>query len=298
MSSRNTITSAVCAALLLASAAVPAAGPRAVRKQVEASMLVTGSIQVDGEGKVAGFSLDQKEKLPVGVVSMIDKAVPAWRFEPVLVAGQPANVTTDMSVRLVAKELDDGNYTVAIRSAGFGDRAGRNPKVVKSQGKAEAGAKGACTANLRPPRYPDVAARSGVASNVYLLLKTDRDGRVLDVLAEQVNLKVVSDEHSMERWRKVFTDVSLVQARKWCIPPSTADLADADPYFVMRVPVMFHLDALPRYGRWEAYVPGPRTANPWKDEDEGVAFSPDTLLPGRAYLAGSGLKLLTDPSKS
>lgn len=296
MSICKTIGFAFCAALLLAGGAAQAAGPGAVRKQVEASMLVTGSIQVDGEGNVVGFSLDQKEKLPEGVVHLLDKAVPAWRFEPVLVAGQPANVTTDMSVRLVAKKLDDGNYSMSIRSAGFGDLADRNPKVVKA--KAEARTEGTCSANLRPPRYPDIAARSGVASNVYLLLKTDRDGRVLDVIAEQVNLKVVADEHSMARWRKIFTDASLAQARKWCIPPSGEKQADAAANYVARVPVLFHFDALPRYGQWEAYVPGPRLPNPWEADREGVAFSPDTLLPGRVYFAGAGLKLLTDLSGS
>ena len=33
-------------------------------------------------------------------------------------------------------------------------------------------------------------------------------------------------------------------------------------------------------------------------EDEGVAFSPDTLAPGAAYRTGSGLKLLTNPEGS
>lgn len=296
MSIRNNMGYTFCAALLLASSAVLAAGPGAVRKQVEASMLVTGSIQVNGEGNVIGFSLDQKEKLPEGVVSMLDKAVPVWKFEPVLVAGQPAQVATDMSVRLVAKKLDDGTFSIGIRSAGFGDRAGRNPKVVKL--KPEAKVADTCTSSLRPPRFPDIAARSGVASNVYLLLKTDRDGRVLDVIAEQVNLKVVTDENSMARWRKVFTDASVAQARKWCIPPSGADLSETAAYYVARVPVLFHFDALPRYGQWEAYVPGPRQPNPWEDDREGVSFSPDTLLPGRAYFAGTGLKLLTDPSGS
>ena len=76
----------------------------------------------------------------------------------------------------------------------------------------------------------------------------------------------------------------------------------ADDYWVVRVPVVFSLDgardAKTAYGRWEAYVPGPRNPNPWKQGDEGSAFSPDALVPGQAYLAGSGLKLLTRPLRS
>jgi hypothetical protein len=296
MSIRNTIGYTFCAALLLTSSAVLAA-PAAVRKQVEASMLVTGSIQVDGEGKVTGFALDQKEKLPEGVVGLLDKAVPTWKFAPVLVAGRPAHVTTEMSVRLVAKQIEGDNFTLAVRSASFGDHAERNPKRVKSDRKPKDQAADSCAASLRPPRYPSGAGLASVAANVYLLIKTDRNGRVLDAVAEQVNLKVADEESSMARWRKQFADVSLAQARRWCIPPSGEDLMDTHPYFVVRVPVMFHFESV-RYGQWEAYVPGPRTPNPWDDEDEGVAFSPDTLLPGRAYVAGSGLKLLTNPNGS
>jgi len=296
MSIRNTIGYTFCAALLLASSAVLAA-PASVRRQVEASVLVTGSIQVDGEGKVTGFALDQKEKLPEGVVGLLDKAVPTWKFAPVLVAGRPAHVTTQMSVRLVAKQIEGDNFSVAVRSASFGDLAERNPKMVKSGRKSKDKTAGSCAASLRPPRYPSSAAIANIAANVYLLIKTDRDGRVLEAMAEQVNLKFTDDESSMARWRKEFADASLAQARRWCIPPSGEDLMDADPYFVVRVPVMFQFESV-RYGQWEAYVPGPRTPNPWDDEDEGVAFSPDTLLPGRAYVAGSGLKLLTDPNGS
>lgn len=284
-------------ALLLAASVSFAAGPRAVRRQVEASMLVTGSIEVDAQGKVTGFSLDEKEKLPAGVVQLLGNAVPAWRFEPVLVAGQPASVSTDMSVRLVAKKLDDGNYTIGIRSAGFGDRAGGHAKKIMLEPERKDEME-ACP-SMRPPNYPGSAVRAGVASNVYLLLKTGRDGRVVDVIAEQVNLKIVSDERSMDRWRKLFADASLAQARKWCFQPSDKDANDDGAAFqVMRVPVTFHLDSLPRYGQWEAYVPGPRQPSPFPELEEGVGFSPDTLMPGRAYLAGSGLKLLTDLSGS
>lgn len=290
---RNEWKASLGIALLLASG-IAAADRAAVRKQAEASMLVTGSIQVDAVGKVTGFSFDQPDKLPAAVVDLLGNAVPKWRFEPVLVDGQPARVNTDMSIRIVANKLDNGDYKVGIRSAGFGDLAGRNPKVVKAPRKVAAGT---CP-NMAPPRYPDGAARMGVASNVYLLLKVDREGRVIDAMAEQVNMKVVSDEKSMERWRKLFADVSLAQARKWCIAPGDEELAGNEPWFVQRVPVMFHLSALPSYGKWEAYVPGPRQANPWEEDQEGPAFSPDTLLPGRAYAAGSGLKLLTKLSGS
>jgi hypothetical protein len=63
--------------------------------------------------------------------------------------------------------------------------------------------------------------------------------------------------------------------------------------------VIFHMTReLTPYGQWEAYVPGPRQSNPWQADSEGKGFSPDTLMPGRAYIAGTGLKLLSELSDS
>lgn len=290
MNLRNRIAVLVTAAALLAStsAAAFAGGPGAVRKQVEASMLVTGKIQIDSDGSVSGFSLDQKEKLPVGVVDLVSKAVPAWRFEPTLVDGKAANVSTGMNIRVVAKQAGEDSYTVEIRSAGFGSPSDQPAKRPRSQ-------------SLAPPRYPEDAAGSGVAGTVYLLVRAGRDGKVTDAIAEQVNLKVIASEVSMDRWRRLFEEVSVRQAKRWTFsPPTEGEEANAE-HWVMRVPVVFSLDD-PRstraYGRWEAYVPGPRKANPWEQDEEGVGFNPDTLAPGEAYLAGSGLKLLTALSGS
>jgi hypothetical protein len=275
-------------AVLLASASAVAfgGGPGAVRKQVEASMLVTGKIDVDSNGTVSGFSLDQQEKLAPGVVELVSKSVPTWKFEPVVMDGKPANVRTTMNIRLVARKLDDNNYSIEIRSAGFG-----NPSD-----KAAERARGH---KLTPPSYPESAVASGVAGTVYLLVRAAPDGTVTDVIAEQVNLKVVASENVMEQWRRVFEKASVRQAKRWKFsPPTEGEEATAD-YFVMRVPVVFSLDSPSRtdvYGRWEAYVPGPRHADPWEAVKEGIGFSPDTLAPGDAYLAGSGLKLVTELS--
>ena len=274
---------------LLVGVAALAAGPGAVRKQIEASMLVTGKIQVDTSGKVSGYSLDKKDQLPPAVVSMVDKAVPNWEFKPVLIDGKARNVTTDMSIRLVAKKVDADNYSVAIRSAGFGDRSGKPEENIRA-------------VSMAPPDYPEIAGLHGVTGTVYLLVRAARDGKVTDVIAEQVNLKVVTDETKMARWRRVLEDASVKQAKRWTFaPPTEGENAQAD-FWVARVPVVFALGdssgAKAAYGRWEAYIPGPRQPNPWEKDKEGAAFSPDTLAPGRSYLAGSGLKLLTELSGS
>ena len=54
----------------------------AVRDSIEAGMLVTGTIEVDPEGRVERFEVDRPEALPKHVLQLLDKGVPAWRFEP------------------------------------------------------------------------------------------------------------------------------------------------------------------------------------------------------------------------
>jgi TonB family protein len=268
---------------LLASVTALAGGVGAVRKQAEASMLVTGKIQVDTAGKVHSYSLDEEAKLPKGIVEMLAKVVPAWNFEPVLVDGVEVNAQTTMSIRLVANKLDDGNYVVRLRGTSFGDGGLRPEEQVRS-------------VDLAPPSYPEPAARAGVAGTVYLLVKVDRDGKVSDVVGEQTNLRVVATEKAMEQWRRTLEKAAKGSARKWSfVPPTQGKDAKAD-FWVVRVPVVFSLDPpkkKPQYGAWEAYIPGPRQHNPWDDGKESASFSPDTLPPGGTYLAGAGLKLLT-----
>lgn len=273
--------------LLLVSSAAFAGNAAAVRRQIESSMLLTGKIQVDAEGRVTGYSLDDADKVPPGVVGLIDKAVPSWTFEPTRLDGKPAQVSTDMCIRVVARKLDQGDYEVAIRSATFGGRS-RDPKEnIQAIG-------------MTPPDYPMNAWRAGVVGTVYLLVRAGRDGKVIDAVAEQTNMKVALDEHALARWRRVLEDVSIKQAQKWKFAPPTQGEAAGWDFWVARVPVVFNPGGpkeAPAYGRWETYVPGPRQRNPW-DSDDGTGFSPDTLAPGGAYLAGSGLKLRTDPSGS
>jgi TonB family protein len=266
--------------LLLCSFVVLAAGPGAVRKQVESSMLVTGSIEVDAGGKVTGFGLDQQESLPPGIVELIRKSVPAWTFEPLLLDGAPVNVKTNMGLRIVARKIDEQRYDVDIRSASFG--------------KHEPG-ESVSSKKLRAPAYPTAAAQSGTNGTVYLLLRVGKDGVVKDVVAEQVNLRVVASEADMTRWRQVLERSAMSAARKWTFnPPQSGEEAGAD-FWSVRVPVDYRLDhdKGPRQGQWEAYVPGPRQIAPWLRRDELAASGADALVAGGVYQVGRGLRLLT-----
>src|SRR5690606_19342409 len=86
---RTWISKALGATLLLVVVAVAVAAPKHVREQTEASMLLTGTIDIAADGSVRGYSIDHEDKVPDYVLANIAGMVPGWRFEPTLVDGKP-----------------------------------------------------------------------------------------------------------------------------------------------------------------------------------------------------------------
>lgn len=268
---------------LLLSGAVFAGGPGAVRKQIESSLLVKGTIDIGADGRVLGHALERRESLPAGVVGMIDQAVPQWRFEAVELREGTTRARAPMSLRIVAKKLDEDSFTVQIRGAQFGSYA---PDETPS------------SRQMTPPRYPHAAAYAGVGGTVYTVLRIGRDGQVEDAVAEQVNLRVIASEAVMMRWRKVLAQAALHAARRWAFnPPTKGEDVDA-PYWSVRVPVDFIApdQKQPLEHEWHAYVPGPRETIPW--EPDASPMGADALVAGGVYPVGRGPRLLTPLGES
>lgn len=254
---------------------------RAMRKQAEATMLVTGHVDIDREGRVAAHALDKAERLPPYVASLIGRAVPQLRFEPLPDADAPL-ARARMSLRLVATQAGDGNMKIGIRSAHFGDDETRDPaSVIRSR-------------DLDPPDFPASVARIGGKGTVYLLVKVGRDGKPEDVFPEQVNLTAVANAKVMESIRRDLSKAAMAGARRWRFtPPTVGDEASRDSW-VVRVPVDFAFagERDPGYGEWRAYVPGPRSRPLWALPDP-MGFSPDTLVAGQVDDGISRFRLLT-----
>jgi TonB family protein len=263
-----------------------AAGPAAVRKQVEMSMLVTGTIDIGPDGGVRAHVLDGREALPPVVATLIDGALPQWRFEPQQIDGKPIIARTKMSLRIVAKRQVDDSYIVGIRGYSFGESGGVPGETVTSD-------------HLPPPAYPEVAYRSGIKGTVYLLLRIGRDGKVEEAVAEQVNLTVVGDERQMRLGRDALSRAALNKAKSWLFNPPTKGKAADAPVWSVRVPVSFRYtdEKLAANGEWEAYVPGPHT-KPWWVDDDSALGSPDAMVAGGVYQVGNGPRLLTPPGES
>lgn len=255
-------------------------GPAAVRKQVEASLLVTGTIAIAEDGSVAAVDLDQPGKLPKGIAAFVGRSAVDWRFQPILVEGKPVAVRTKMSARLVGKPMGNGQFSVSIRGADFGNYDAL-PQAERITGR-----------KLAPPGYPMDAQGAGAEGTVYVLVKVAPDGSVDEVATEQVNLRIIASEAQMNLFRKQFAGAAMAAARRWTFNPPTQGKAAAQTQWSVRVPVDFTF-ADREYGQWEVYVPGPRQPVAWAYGGE-PAFSPDALPSGGVYLAeDNGVKLLS-----
>ncbi len=274
------------AALLICGAASAAPGIKEIRKQTEASMLVTGWVIIEADGTVGQLDIDQREKLPEAVAELIEKASGGWKFEPVVMDGNPQRGKARMSLRVVANRLEDGNYRVVLTGGHFGDEA--DPEKLRHRADSVRGIQ------MTPPRFPKNAVRMGTRGSVYLVIKVERDGSVGDAIAEQVNLGTVGNERQMRQMRKWLSEAALTAARRWRFkPPAEGDAVNA-PFWQLRVPVDFILwgEKTPGYGEWRAYIPGPRQSAPWM-ESQDDAYAPDALAAGEIYEIGKSRRLLT-----
>jgi len=247
--------SGLLALMLCAGLALAASKEGGVRSQVEASMLVSGTIVVDALGRVSEYRLAQESSLPPPLLAIVDRRIRAWQFEPVLIDGKQVLVRSPMQVRLVTKR-DGEKFLFRIAGATFGSSRS-DDEVPTSNGP------------LAKPRYPEYAYTSNVGGTVYLGVRIGRDGSVEEAVAEQVNLRSLGSEREMARFREILADSSIAVTRKWKFNyPTRGEWASA-PFVSARVAIEFLALDMPseRTGKWMTYVPGPRQIVPWRDRD-------------------------------
>src|SRR3546814_11629703 len=79
---RSLAVVALLALVATATAGIRRMAPETVRKQVEVTMLLTGTIDIEHDGSVSGYALAQTEKVRDYVASLPDRLLGAWQFEP------------------------------------------------------------------------------------------------------------------------------------------------------------------------------------------------------------------------
>jgi hypothetical protein len=290
-----------CLAMVVFAAAAFARTPERILNQAESSLIVRGHVLVEEDGSVSGWEIEQPDKLPPFVVQLVQQSIPTWRFEPVLIDGQPRSGKASMRLRLVANPLGDGNHRVTLEQGYFGKEAFTHNLWDRGRLRAEErealeDASHPGTARQAKIEYPAEAAAMGAQGTVYVLVRFGRDGRAQDVVAEQVNLWNWGTEGQMERVRELLAKSAIRGVRRWSFrPPTTGELAARDSW-TGRITVDYTLlgrGARREYGRWHTYIPGPRQPVDWFVDDLGEYASPE-LAAGEGFSpTGQGLKLLT-----
>ncbi len=261
----------------------------AARKQLESSLQVSGTITIARDGSVQSHRLDPGAPLGGELTRFLDASIGKWRFEPVLVDGRVVIAKVPMHLRLIAKAAGDGRSSISIASTYFGS----SDEVAATDHPR--------SAKLAPPKFPQDALSMGGKGTVYLIVQVGRDGKVANVDAEQVNLRVLGNAREMDALRKSFTTAAVRAGKQWTfVIPTTGESAKEEAWLV-RVPVDFMLTEQgqkpgKRVG-WDTYIPGPRnTGVPWAQEKLRTAARPDALPNDGIYPLRQGAKLLSPPA--
>lgn len=255
-----------------------AARPPAADNGAEAGIQVDGTILVGPEGKTAEYELKGAGILPAEVRRFLDFHIPRWEFEPAEVDGKPVALRNRMGIYLVAVPHADGGMRIVLRSAYF--------MPTEKEGGYDLVA-----ARMPPPTFPEAAREAGAEATVYLVARIGRDGKVIEAIDEQVNLHFLA-ERDADKWRDIFARSAIKAAQGWRFHTPTRGPAAAQESWQARIPVSFTFDDRNRYGRWQAYVPGPRRPVPWLSEQE-QGQSLEGMAGGSVHPVGlqGGLKL-------
>lgn len=259
----------------------------ATRQDIELSAIVNGTIVLARDGTVQSALIDDPAQYGQAIADFVHNTAMHWRFQPVLQDGQPVMAKASMHARVVLKQKPNGNFDARIKGVTFGNNDPNDTRTLHASADN--------TKTL--PIYPGAAIHARVQGAVYLALRVDRSGHVIDAIAQQVNLDNIGPDNVLKEYRKILADAALKAARHWTYTiPSTGKLAKRDNWTV-HVPVIFKLEGrgVAKFNRvWKTYVPGPYTPAPWVDKPNLSAA--DAIADGGLQTDGAGPVLLSAAS--
>lgn len=292
MMMRNLLAGLALVVLAL-STGVPGADAASItRRSIEGSMTLTGSVDIEPDGAVSSYVLDQADKLASDLAGFMDATITGWHFEPVRDAeGQAIPVRAPFRLRLVAEREAGDKFSVALRSVDFSEKAAENDATRVR------------VAEQAPPKYPSRALKMRQPAHVLLAIQVGRDGRVHNVSTRRVNLFVPESTGTMAKLRKEFAEISERAAWGWTYRvPTEGPEANAESWTFL-VPVHYRISGDPRgddeHGKWMAYIPGELRPIRWLEADEAARMpSSDALVDNGIYQPREdGLRLLNPPGE-
>ena len=259
----------LCGSSLPATAASTSAERAAERaaeldRQLELTMVVSGDLDVDAEGRVQRYTLDHRDKLPQALVRMLDGRVPLWRFAPMALPEGQTHSALRMHLRVYANRAGEERdmFRMSVREAGFLLRDDPRPG----------------TDRLRYDPRSRLDAFGAMPGIVYLALRIGPDGTVLQAFVERVDLAVKGSAKDMAEWRESLGRFTERQTRRLRFKvPATGPDAGLDEW-KGRLPVAYNIPK-PQDWEWQAYYRGPETRAPWKGAEDAENAVPTDLLP-------------------
>lgn len=233
------------------------------------SMLVSGIIDINPDGSVRDYRMDQAQKIPGIVLSVLKQTVPSWHFK--LSTANNVIAQAKMSIRVVAQPVDGGKMAFSVEGVNFGAADAQAAEQLKYRSHPA-------------PGYPSAAVQDFASATAYMVVRIGRDGHVLDVAGEQVNFTAPVVPSKRGYLEKVFVNASAAAIRHWTFDVPTRGPEAGSAYLVARIPMTFEFrmwnspNKPEAYGSWQPYLPGPRLATPdWMQNQTGLASAPDAI---------------------
>lgn len=280
---------ALCLPLAAAASADEGAGKQLV------TMRLAGTLTVDTDGRVDDYQI--RTKMPAPVKELLDKVIPAWRFEPVLVDGKVVRAQAPMRIVVAATEEGKG-YRLRVDNVLFRANT-REEYAAEAQAQAKQGIR-ISGKRMAPPRYPETLMMAGIEGIVLLAVRVAPDGQVADAIVTQSSLLNAAGLRTsdLDRLRGVMERSALAAARAWRF---SIDLQPDTQMFegkTVRVPVHYMLNNNKQKqedftGSWRREYRSPLRTAPWlaKETGEEVVGVSD-LLNGEMLSGNPTLRLL------
>ncbi|AXK73357.1 hypothetical protein DWG18_14440 [Lysobacter sp. TY2-98] len=279
---------AACAALLAIAPAI--ADPLTIEPRVLTTFL-DGELTIDPTGAVESYRVTGD--IPEGMAAKAQDMVRQLRFEPVLADGRPARAHTIMRITLAGTPTDDGGIDVHLDNITF-------PVMDRSKGakEPESGVHAEVDSKSMPD-YPVIALRAGVETDVLIVVRFSRDGRITDAAVRQSALMSAGgDPQVVSKLLSEFEYQSLRAVRRWHVK---VDVAEGKQFpeegMTAVVPFTYRMHELvaPRAGDWRWETRSAKRETPWvkRDPSEPLVGVADMTGGDMQTETGNGFRLAT-----
>lgn len=251
---------------------------------------VDSEIKIDPSGALVDYR--SETPLPENVRANLEKQVRGWRFEPVLVQGQPVTARARMRITLAARDIGNEQYAVSVDNVTFP----ANDQAVMPD--APAPVTSIQSRKMGAPAYPRELAMAGVSSMVLVYLRLSPEGRVLEAVPVQTSLfNAKGSKQTLAKGVTLFERASVRAARDWQFEvklhgqnPSARDLTVSIPieYYAPN-----HRETRP--GQWRTEVRGERREAAWlRGDAQAQRIGVSDLTSGELLPLASAVRLTTE----